>query len=82
MESAPDIAGKGVANPVSQIRAAAMMLDYLGEKDAAQTIENTVWAALEKKRFGLTPSGSVEGGMKKAIAAFKDELKQNSNFQA
>ena len=34
--SAPDIAGKGVANPSAQMLAAAMMLDHLGELDAAQ----------------------------------------------
>ncbi len=33
--SAPDIAGKGVANPSAQMLAAAMMLDHLGEIDAA-----------------------------------------------
>lgn len=36
--SAPDIAGKGIANPVGQIWSAAMMLDHLGERDAAQAI--------------------------------------------
>ena len=36
--SAPDIAGKGIANPVGQIWSAAMMLDHLGEKDAAAAI--------------------------------------------
>ena len=34
--SAPDIAGKGIANPSAQMLAAAMMLDHLGELDAAQ----------------------------------------------
>ena len=36
--SAPDIAGKGIANPVGQIWSAAMMLDHLGEKEAAAAI--------------------------------------------
>ncbi|WP_372611196.1 tartrate dehydrogenase [Halomonas sp.] len=36
--SAPDIAGKGIANPIGQIWSAAMMLDHLGDKDAAQAI--------------------------------------------
>lgn len=40
--SAPDIAGKGVANPVGQIWAGAMMLDHLGEKDAAAAILNAI----------------------------------------
>jgi 3-isopropylmalate dehydrogenase len=37
--SAPDIAGTGRANPVAAIRSAAMMLDFLGESDAAQRIQ-------------------------------------------
>lgn len=36
--SAPDIAGKGIANPVGQIWAGAMMLDHLGEGKAASAI--------------------------------------------
>ena len=32
--SAPDIAGKGIANPIAAIWAGAMMLDHLGERDA------------------------------------------------
>ncbi|WP_428030004.1 tartrate dehydrogenase [Ancylobacter sp.] len=36
--SAPDIAGKGIANPLGQIWSAAMMLDHLGEADAAAAI--------------------------------------------
>lgn len=36
--SAPDIAGKGIANPVGQIWSAAMMLDHLGEAEAAAAI--------------------------------------------
>ncbi len=36
--SAPDIAGKGIANPIGQIWSAAMMLDHLGEPDAARAI--------------------------------------------
>ena len=32
--SAPDIAGKSIANPVGQIWSGAMMLEYLGEKDS------------------------------------------------
>ncbi|MFF9559736.1 tartrate dehydrogenase [Streptomyces albus] len=36
--SAPDIAGQGIANPVGQIWAGAMMLDHLGHADAAAAI--------------------------------------------
>jgi 3-isopropylmalate dehydrogenase len=45
--SAPDIAGKNIANPVAQILSAALMLRYsLGEESAAQDIENAVSKAL------------------------------------
>jgi tartrate dehydrogenase/decarboxylase/D-malate dehydrogenase len=36
--SAPDIAGKGIANPVGAVWAGAMMLDHLGEKAAAAAV--------------------------------------------
>jgi isocitrate dehydrogenase (NAD+) len=40
--SAPDIAGKGVANPSAQMLAAAMMLDHLGELDRAERVRRGV----------------------------------------
>lgn len=40
--SAPDIAGKGIANPIGQIWSAAMMLDHLGEREAAGAIEGAI----------------------------------------
>ena len=42
--SAPDIAGKGIANPIGQIWSGAMMLEFLGHKDA----HDAVLAAIEK----------------------------------
>ncbi|MEQ6332187.1 tartrate dehydrogenase [Sphingobium sp. MK2] len=44
--SAPDIAGLGVANPVGQIWSAAMMLEHLGEADAAAAIMRAVETVL------------------------------------
>jgi len=44
--SAPDIAGKGIANPIAAIRSAAMMLDFIGEAEAGKTMENAVKANL------------------------------------
>ncbi len=45
--SAPDIAGKGIANPLATILSAAMMLRYsLGQEEAAKAIEAAVDAAL------------------------------------
>lgn len=40
--SAPDIAGKNIANPCSMILSAAMMLDYLGEWETSNDIKNAV----------------------------------------
>jgi isocitrate dehydrogenase (NAD+) len=40
--SAPDIAGKGVANPSAQMLAAAMMLDHVGELDAAKRLRRAL----------------------------------------
>ncbi|MHB8389038.1 MAG: isocitrate/isopropylmalate family dehydrogenase, partial [Acidobacteriaceae bacterium] len=37
--SAPDIAGKGIANPIAQIWSGAMMLDHLHEPEAARGVE-------------------------------------------
>lgn len=45
--SAPDIAGKGIANPVAAIRSAALLLAYLGEGQAALAVETAVQRALE-----------------------------------
>ena len=50
--SAPDIAGKGIANPIAQILSAAMMLKYsLGQVAAADTIENAVARVLDNQIF-------------------------------
>ncbi len=50
--SAPDIAGKGIANPIAQILSAALMLRYsLGQEAAAQAIEQAVAQALAEGYF-------------------------------
>ena len=46
--SAPDIAGKDIANPTAEILSAAMMLDHLGENDAANRIRAAVSATLDE----------------------------------
>ncbi len=62
--SAPDIAGKGIANPIAQILSAALMLRYsLNQGDAATAIENAVSKALEDGNFTgdlLTPGSTVK----------------------
>jgi isocitrate dehydrogenase (NAD+) len=51
--SAPDIAGKGLANPIALIRSAAMMLEHIGQRRPAQRIETSVRTTLAAGR-GLT----------------------------
>jgi isocitrate dehydrogenase (NAD+) len=51
--SAPDIAGKGVANPIALLRSAAMMLDHVGQRIPAQRIETSVELTLRAGQ-GLT----------------------------
>jgi isocitrate dehydrogenase (NAD+) len=47
--SAPDIAGKGIANPTALILSGSMMLDYLGEKQAANRIRAAVLKTIESQ---------------------------------
>jgi isocitrate dehydrogenase (NAD+) len=58
--SAPDIAGKGLANPIACLRSAAMMLDHVGAREAAMRIEHSVRKTLEK-RVGLTKDLGGDG---------------------
>jgi isocitrate dehydrogenase (NAD+) len=51
--SAPDIAGKGLANPIAAIRSAALLLDHVGQREAARRIETAVMESL-KRGHGLT----------------------------
>src|SRR5438105_10953335 len=51
--SAPDIAGKGVANPIALLRSAAMLLEHIGQRDAAERVEESVRRTL-RGRAGLT----------------------------
>lgn len=53
--SAPDIAGKGLANPVACILSVAMMLDHLGEPDAAKRVEESALRALAKLKATAGP---------------------------
>lgn len=45
--SAPDIAGKGLANPIALLRSAAMMLEYIGQRVSAQRVEQSVRRTLQ-----------------------------------
>lgn len=53
--SAPDIAGKGIANPVAAIRSAALLLEHLGLASEASRIHSAVDKVLNAEKEGLTP---------------------------
>src|SRR5450631_192327 len=53
--SAPDIAGKGIANPIGQIWSAAMMLEHLGELEAGKAVMAAIEKVLAAQNPILTP---------------------------
>ena len=69
--SAPDIAGRGIANPMATMLAGAMMLDFLGEREAAAQLDRSVVQVLADGR-DLTPdlggSGTTESVTARVLA--------------
>jgi isocitrate dehydrogenase (NAD+) len=59
--SAPDIAGRGVANPTALILSACQMLDYLDEIDAATRIREAVQDVIEEKHVLTRDLGGTAG---------------------
>ena len=61
--SAPDIAGRGIANPIGQIWCGAMMLEHLGHADAAAAVVSAIERVLEAgaEHSPLTPDIGGQG---------------------
>jgi tartrate dehydrogenase/decarboxylase/D-malate dehydrogenase len=55
--SAPDIAGKGIANPIAQIWSGAMMLDHLGHMEAAVAVEEAIETVLQTSKLWTPDMG-------------------------
>jgi isocitrate dehydrogenase (NAD+) len=70
--SAPDIAGRNIANPMALILSGAMMLDYLGEKQAACCIRTAVLKTVESRRVLTADLGGAA-----STEAFTDEIIRN-----
>ncbi|MCA1714689.1 MAG: NAD-dependent isocitrate dehydrogenase, partial [Gammaproteobacteria bacterium] len=69
--SAPDIAGKGIANPCALLLGAAQLLDHIGQPDNAKRLRDAIVATLQAKD-SLTPDLGGEGStmaLAKAIAS-------------
>ncbi len=71
--SAPDIAGKGLANPVAMILSAVMMLEYLGEKEAAENLDKAVVEVLSEGKVLTSDMGGNASTMEIA-EAIKNKL--------
>lgn len=70
--SAPDIEGKGIANPIATLRSVALMLEFLNEEQAAAKIYAAVDANLEEGKL-LSPD---MGGSAKTEEVLQDILKR------
>ena len=69
--SAPDIAGKGVANPSAQMLAAAMMLDHIGELDRAQRIREAIAVTIVRDGIRTRDLGGTASTMEFGSAVAK-----------
>lgn len=72
--SAPSIAGRDEANPTSQILAAALMLEHLGDHETAARIKDAVTRAYADGQIRLLPNGCPENGTKAATRAIINAL--------
>ena len=59
--AAPDIAGKGLANPTALLQSAKMMLDYLGETKAANALEAAFLRVLKEQKSVTRDLGGTAG---------------------
>jgi isocitrate dehydrogenase (NAD+) len=59
--TAPDIAGKDIANPGALVLAAAMMLDYLGDMDRASRVRNALTKTIQEGKVLTRDLGGTAG---------------------
>ena len=78
--SAPDIAGKGIANPIGQIWSGAMMLRHLGVAEAADAVENAIAETLAQAEVRTPDIGghATTKAMGAAIASQVSEVSHSS----
>jgi 3-isopropylmalate dehydrogenase len=70
--SAPGIAGSDLANPIATILSGAMLLDHLGEHDAAIAVRSATVQALEQRAVRVRPDGALETGCRAAGETIAD----------
>ena len=57
--SAPDIAGQGIANPTALLQSGIMLLRYIGEREAADRVENALMATFEEGKVRTRDIGGT-----------------------
>jgi isocitrate dehydrogenase (NAD+) len=80
--SAPDIAGKGIANPIAMILSAAMMCHHLGRPDAYKRIRRGVAAVTKNRKPALTPDLGGPGTTKGLTDAIVEEVRAQPPVRA
>lgn len=75
--SAPDIAGKDLANPLATILAGALLLDRLGEFDAAAAVRRASARALAEGLVRVGPTGALTTGCRAAGATIARLVAEN-----
>src|ERR671939_142576 len=82
--SAPDIAGQGIANPTALLQSGILMLRHIGEREAADRVENAMLAVFME---GKVRTRDIGGAAKTAefaraiIEAFADRAAAGANLQ-
>ncbi len=72
--TAPDIAGKDIANPSSILLSAVMMLEYMGWKEPARLIENAMEQTFTNGKATVDLARFMENGTVLSTTAFAEEL--------
>lgn len=73
--SAPALAGRDLANPIGQFLSAVLMLEHLGETDAATDLRAATANALALEEIHVAHDGSLPGGVAAATAAVTARLR-------
>ncbi|WP_254546742.1 tartrate dehydrogenase [Halomarina pelagica] len=72
--SAPDIVGRGIANPIAAVLSCSMLLDDLGEGDAADALWDAVSAQLDDPGAPRTPDLGGDAGTEDVTADLRSRL--------
>lgn len=75
--TAPKLAGQNKANPGSIILSAALMLEHLGWREAADMIQKGIMGAIAKKRVTYDLAGQMEGAITLSCSEFGKEIIAN-----